>query len=98
MRPFIISIITLWVSVVATASGPDDVVKQDRPRKGRPPSSQPDAKPRQGPPPEMMNRKAPKVGEKATDFTLATFDGKQSLTMSKSHQDRPLVLVFGSFT
>jgi peroxiredoxin len=46
----------------------------------------------------MMNRKAPKVGEKAADFTLATPDGKKSVTLSKCHSSRPLVLIFGSFT
>jgi len=46
----------------------------------------------------LMMRKAPAVGEIATDFTLATADGKSTITRSRYQADRPLVLVFGSFT
>jgi hypothetical protein len=42
--------------------------------------------------------RAPAVGEAAPDFTLKTPDGKQTITRSKFQADRPLVLIFGSFT
>jgi len=47
---------------------------------------------------ERMSRRAPAVGETAPDFTLKSLDGQQSITRSTFHKDRPLVLVFGSFT
>lgn len=46
----------------------------------------------------LMARKAPRAGSAAPDFTLATPDGRKQITRSKFHADRPLVLVFGSFT
>ena len=46
----------------------------------------------------LMARPAPAVGAVAPDFTLKTVDGSTSITRSKVHLDRPLVLVFGSFT
>ena len=45
-----------------------------------------------------MGRTAPEVGQAAPDFTLATPDGKRTITMSAIHEARPLVLIFGSFT
>lgn len=45
-----------------------------------------------------MARRAPRVGDPAPDFTLKSLDGKQTVTRTKYHPDRPLVLVFGSFT
>ncbi len=47
---------------------------------------------------KLMQRTAPAVGQAAPDFSLAAVDGKSSLTMSRHHGDRPLVLIFGSFT
>jgi hypothetical protein len=46
----------------------------------------------------LMARPVPKVGDPAPDFTLKTVDGAATITRSKFHPDRPLVLVFGSFT
>ena len=46
----------------------------------------------------LMARPVPKVGDPAPDFTLKTVDGSTAITRSKFHPDRPLVLVFGSFT
>lgn len=46
----------------------------------------------------LMARSAPAVGAFAPDFSLATLEGQQSLTMSRHRADRPLVLIFGSFT
>ena len=46
----------------------------------------------------LMARPVPAVGADAPDFTLKTVDGSTTITRSKFHADRPLVLVFGSFT
>lgn len=46
----------------------------------------------------LMARAVPAVGSAAPDFTLKTVDGSTTITRSKFHPDRPLVLVFGSFT
>ena len=46
----------------------------------------------------LMMRHAPEVGSVAPDFALTTADGESTITRSKFQADRPLVLVFGSFT
>ena len=46
----------------------------------------------------LMARQAPKVGDEAPDFSLTTLDGKQSVKLSQHKGDRPVVLIFGSFT
>ena len=46
----------------------------------------------------LMGRPVPKVGDPASDFTLKTLDGAATITRSAWNVDRPLVLVFGSFT
>ncbi len=46
----------------------------------------------------LMARPAPRVGDAAPEFSLNTVDGARTITRSKFHADRPLVLVFGSFT
>jgi hypothetical protein len=46
----------------------------------------------------LMARVAPVVGEPAPEFSLSTLDGKQTVTLSQHKGDRPVVLVFGSFT
>jgi hypothetical protein len=43
-------------------------------------------------------REGPKIGDQAPDFTLNTPDGKQTITLSKFHGHKPVVLIFGSFT
>lgn len=40
----------------------------------------------------------PRIDEPAPDFTLATHDGKQKITLSDFRGKKPVVLVFGSFT
>jgi hypothetical protein len=41
----------------------------------------------------------PKIGQKAPDFTLPTHDGKKIITLSEYvKRQKPVVLVFGSFT
>lgn len=47
---------------------------------------------------KLMRRPAPRAGDRAADFTLATVDGRHEITRSVLQGDRPLVLVFGSFT
>jgi hypothetical protein len=46
----------------------------------------------------LMARPASAVGAVAPDFSLPIVDGTQSLTMSRHRGERPLVLIFGSFT
>lgn len=46
----------------------------------------------------LMARIAPKMGEEAPDFSLPTLDGKQRVKLSQHKGDRPVVLIFGSFT
>ena len=46
----------------------------------------------------LMLREAPKVSEDAPDFTLETRDGSESICLSKFEGDRPVVLIFGSWT
>ncbi len=46
----------------------------------------------------LMLREAPMVGEDAPDFTLETRDGSESIRLSKFEGDRPVVLIFGSWT
>ncbi|MFO0959595.1 MAG: deiodinase family protein [Isosphaeraceae bacterium] len=40
----------------------------------------------------------PSVGDRATDFTLKTNDGQQTITLSELIGPKPVVLVFGNFT
>ena len=40
----------------------------------------------------------PKVNERAPDFTLKLADGKQTVRLAKLLENKPVVLVFGSFT
>jgi hypothetical protein len=37
-------------------------------------------------------------GDRAPDFTLPTYDRKESVTLSSHRGPRPVVLVFGSYT
>jgi hypothetical protein len=37
-------------------------------------------------------------GDEAPDFTLSTYDRTASVRLSSYHGDRPVVLVFGSYT
>jgi hypothetical protein len=46
----------------------------------------------------LMRRIAPAVGETAPDFTLKTLDGKETVTLSKFKREKPVLLIFGSYT
>jgi glutathione peroxidase-family protein len=59
--------------------------KAGQPRGGRPR----DARPRAG---------ALGVGDAAPDFTLASLDGKRKVTLSDYRGQRPVALIFGSYT
>jgi hypothetical protein len=43
-------------------------------------------------------REGPRVGDRAPDFRLKTQDGKQEMTLGQFRGEKPVVLVFGSFT
>jgi peroxiredoxin len=45
-----------------------------------------------------LDRKAPKVGDLAPDFTLTDASGTQTVTLSDFRGKKPVALVFGSFT
>ena len=47
---------------------------------------------------QERGKNAPKAGEEAPDFTLATPDGKRSVTLSSFKHKKPVVLIFGSYT
>ena len=46
----------------------------------------------------MLNAQAPKTGEPAPDFTLFDISGTKSVTLSDFRGQKPVVLVFGSYT
>lgn len=46
----------------------------------------------------LMMRQPPKVGEIAPDFSLKARDGDTITRLSQFRDDRPVVLVFGSWT
>jgi peroxiredoxin len=45
-----------------------------------------------------LNKKAPKTGDPAPDFTLRDISGERSVTLSEFQGKKPVALVFGSFT
>jgi peroxiredoxin len=45
-----------------------------------------------------LNKKAPKAGDPAPDFTLTDVSGERSVTLSDFQGKKPVALVFGSFT
>jgi peroxiredoxin len=45
-----------------------------------------------------LDRHAPKVGDTAPDFTLFDVDGKESVTLSHFRGEKPVALIFGSYT
>jgi peroxiredoxin len=47
---------------------------------------------------KQLNAKAPKAGDLAPDFTLYDPRGETSVTLSAFRGERPVALVFGSFT
>ena len=47
---------------------------------------------------KKLDAKAPKVGDLAPDFTLYDTQGESAVTLSDWRGQRPVALVFGSFT
>jgi hypothetical protein len=47
---------------------------------------------------DHLRRPAPDVGIKAPDFTLKTLETNEEVTLSTFIGDRPVALVFGSYT
>jgi hypothetical protein len=45
-----------------------------------------------------IDRYAPKVGGQAPDFTLNSSCGTETVTLSDFRGEKPVVLIFGSFT
>ena len=41
---------------------------------------------------------APKAGDRAPDFELADISGKHTIKLSNFQANKPVVLIFGSFT
>ena len=50
--------------------------------------------------PLWMNARAGtlNVGNQAADFSLPTLDGSRTVTLSGEYRERPVVLIFGSYT
>ena len=47
---------------------------------------------------KRRDRHAPKAGDMAPDFTLTDTTGRDSVTLSDFRDQKPVVLVFGSYT
>jgi peroxiredoxin len=47
---------------------------------------------------KKLDAKAPRAGDIAPDFTLYDIEGKESVTLSDFRGQKPVALVFGSFT
>lgn len=47
---------------------------------------------------KKWDSKAPRAGDEAPDFTLYDIAGKDSITLSDFRGQKPVALVFGSFT
>ena len=47
---------------------------------------------------KKLDRVAPKAGDIAPDFTLSDVSGERSVTLSNFRGDKPVALIFGSFT
>ena len=45
-----------------------------------------------------LDRHAPRAGDLAPDFTLTDSSGNQTVTLSDFRDQKPVALVFGSFT
>jgi peroxiredoxin len=45
-----------------------------------------------------LDRKAPRAGDIAPDFTLSDVTGKESVRLSDFRGQKPVALVFGSYT
>jgi hypothetical protein len=47
---------------------------------------------------KALNQLAPKEGDMAPDFTLIDSSGTESVTLSDFRGEKPVALIFGSFT
>ncbi len=47
---------------------------------------------------KALNAQAPKAGEPAPDFTLSNIEGTETITLSDFRGEKPVALVFGSYT
>jgi hypothetical protein len=45
-----------------------------------------------------LNKLAPKAGDLAPDFNLSDISGTESITLSDFRGEKPVALIFGSFT
>ena len=45
-----------------------------------------------------LDKLAPKAGDLAPDFTLSDISGTESVTLSDFRGNKPVALIFGSFT
>lgn len=47
---------------------------------------------------KKLDRQAPKAGDMAPDFTLTDSSGTDTVTLSQFRGEKPVALVFGSYT
>jgi peroxiredoxin len=47
---------------------------------------------------KKLDQQAPKAGDLAPDFTLGDVSGAVSVTLSEFRGEKPVALIFGSFT
>lgn len=47
---------------------------------------------------KSLDKRAPKVGDLAPDFTLADISGSEAITLSDFRGKKPVALIFGSYT
>lgn len=47
---------------------------------------------------KSLDKRAPKVGDHAPDFTLSDISGTESITLSDFRGKKPVALIFGSYT
>ena len=47
---------------------------------------------------KKLDQQAPRVGDTAPDFTLFDASGQESVTLSHFRGNKPVVLIFGSYT
>lgn len=47
---------------------------------------------------KKIDADAPKAGDMAPDFTLHDIEGKNAVTLSDFQGEKPVALIFGSFT
>ncbi len=103
-----------WLALFAKAANGKDYLTPDDLREALPTSPPPkpkgkETKKDQGPSPLVLILglfcgelgsfvEGPGIGQQAPDFTLKTQDGKRQIRLSRYRGQKPVVLVFGSFT